>query len=212
MKKKILLSLDSCIILSLSVFLSFFLAQATRPVFAQEEPDDILTTVNEAVKQYTAGDFAGAISNLDYATQLIRQKRSERMKALLPEPPSGWQAKPATSQALGTAVFGGGVTVSRDYFTDQGASLSIEMVSDSPVLQSIMTMLNNPMFAGAAGGVIKTINRQRAIIKYDEDDHKGEIDIVVASRFMVTVKGQGIERDTLLKFAESVDFTALSKN
>jgi hypothetical protein len=35
---------------------------------------------------------------------------------------------------------------------------------------------------------------------------------VVASRFMVTVKGQGVERDTLLKFAESVDFSALSKN
>jgi len=207
MKKKCILGLDSFVILSL--FLSCSLA---RPVFAQEAPDDVLTTVNEAVKQYNLGDFSGAISNLDYATQLIRQKRSERMKALLPEPLSGWQAKPATAQALGTAVFGGGITVSRDYFTDKGSALSIEMVSDSPVLQSIMTMLNNPMFAGAAGGMIKTIKRQRAIIKYDEDDHKGEIDIVVANRFMVTVKGHGIEQDTLLKFAESVDFTALSKN
>ncbi|MCI5120790.1 MAG: hypothetical protein D3908_06300 [Candidatus Electrothrix sp. AUS4] len=207
MKKKQRVVSNSFIILS--TFLSCLL---TQPVFAQEAPDDILTTVNEAVKQYKLGDFSGAISNLDYATQLIRQKRSERMKALLPEPLTGWQAKPATAQALGTAVFGGGVTVSRDYFTEKGASLSIEMVSDSPVLQSIMTMLNNPMFAGAAGGMIKTIKRQRAIIKYDEDDRKGEIDIVVASRFMVTVKGQGVERDTLLKFAESVDFTALSKN
>ncbi|XCN71435.1 MAG: hypothetical protein Q3M24_14055 [Candidatus Electrothrix aestuarii] len=207
MRKKRILGLDFFVILSIS--LSYFL---TQPVLAQEDPDDILTTVNEAVKQYKLGDFSGAISNLDYATQLIRQKRSERMKALLPEPLSGWQAKPATAQALGTAVFGGGVTVSRDYFTEKGASLSIEMVSDSPVLQSIMTMLNNPMFAGAAGGMIKTIKRQRAIIKYDKDDRKGEVDIVVASRFMVTVKGQGVERDTLLKFAESVDFTALSKN
>ncbi|WPD24792.1 MAG: hypothetical protein SD837_09545 [Candidatus Electrothrix scaldis] len=207
MRKKRILGLDFFVILSIS--LSCFL---TQPVLAQEDPDDILTTVNEAVKQYKLGDFSGAISNLDYATQLIRQKRSERMKALLPEPLSGWQAKPATAQALGTAVFGGGVTVSRDYFTEKGASLSIEMVSDSPVLQSIMTMLNNPMFAGAAGGMIKTIKRQRAIIKYDKDDRKGEVDIVVASRFMVTVKGQGVERDTLLKFAESVDFSALSKN
>lgn len=207
MKKKTILGLDSCIILS--VFLSFFLAQSA---FAQEEADDVLTTVNEAVKQYKLGDFPGAISNLDYATQLIRQKRSKRMKALLPEPLSGWQAKPATSQALGTAVFGGGVTVSRDYYTDKGAVLSIEMVSDSPVLQSIMMMLSNPMFAGAAGGMIKTIKRQRAMIKYDEDDRKGEINIVVDSRFMVTVKGHGVEKQTLLKFAESIDFDGLAKN
>jgi hypothetical protein len=207
MKKKRTISIDSFIILS--IFLACFFSQS---VFAQEESDDVLTTINEALKQYTLGEFAGAISNLDYATQLIRQKRSERMKALLPEPLSGWQAKPPTAQALGTAVFGGGVTVSRDYYTDKGASLSIEMVSDSPVLQSIMTMLNNPMFAGAAGGIIKTIKRQRAMIKYDEKDRKGEIDIVVASRFMVTVKGHGIERETLLKFAESIDFDALAKN
>lgn len=207
MKKKQITCFDYVLILS--VFLTCFFSQS---VVAQEEPDDVLTTVHEAVKQYTLGDFSGAISNLDYATQLIRQKRSERMKALLPEPLSGWQAKPATAQALGTAVFGGGVTVSRDYYTDKGASLSIEMVSDSPVLQSIMTMLNNPMFAGAAGGIIKTVKRQRAMIKYDEKERKGEIDIVVASRFMVTVKGHGVERETLLKFAESIDFDGLARN
>ncbi|MCI5222089.1 MAG: hypothetical protein D3924_05315 [Candidatus Electrothrix sp. AR4] len=38
--------------------------------------DDILTTIDEAVKQYKAGDFAAAVSNLDYATQLIRQKKA----------------------------------------------------------------------------------------------------------------------------------------
>ncbi|WP_339133042.1 MAG: hypothetical protein WGN25_11735 [Candidatus Electrothrix sp. GW3-4] len=210
MKKKQIIRLNPFIILSF--FLTCFLSQPVFSQESQEEADDVLTTVQEAVKQYKLGEFAGAISNLDYATQLIRQKRSERMKALLPEPLSGWQAKPATAQALGTAVFGGGVTVSRDYYTDKGATLSIEIVSDSPVLQSIMTMLNNPMFAGAAGGIIKTISRQRAMIKYDDKDRKGEIDIVVASRFMVTIKGHGVEQEMMLKFAESIDFNALAKN
>ncbi|MCI5142424.1 MAG: hypothetical protein D3909_12055 [Candidatus Electrothrix sp. ATG1] len=196
----------------LIVLIGCLLSFLSQTVFALEEPDDVLTTVNEAVRQYKLGEFAGAISNLDYATQLIRQIRSERMKALLPEPLSGWQAKEAEAQALGTAVFGGGITVSRDYFTDKGASLSIEMVSDSPVLQSIMTMLNNPLFAGAGGGIIKTVKRQRAIIKYDDKGQKGEINLVVADRFMVTVKGHGVERETLLKFAESIDFNALAKN
>jgi hypothetical protein len=210
MKKKqpILLSFS----ILLLTFLSCPLAQANPAPEDQEKHDDILITIQEAVKQYELGEFAGAISNLDYATQLIRQKKSERMKALLPAPLSGWQAKDATAQALGTAVFGGGVTVSRDYYTDKGASLSVEIVSDSPVLQSILTMLNNPMFAGAAGGKVKTIKGQQALIKYDKGDRKGEMNIVTANRFMVTVKGQGVEQEALLKFAEAVDFAALEKN
>lgn len=173
--------------------------------------DDIINVIEQAVRQYRANDLAGAISNLDYAAQLIRQKKSERMKALLPEPLPGWQAKAAAAKSLGAAVFGGGSTVSRDYFTASSA-LSMEIVSDSPVLQSIIMMLNNPLFAGASGGNIQTIKQQRAMIKYNANDRNGEINIVVAGRFIVTIKGRAVDQDTMLRYAEAMDFEALAKN
>jgi hypothetical protein len=175
-----------------------------------EDKDDVLTTIDQAVKQYEGGDYAGAASNLDYAAQLVRQKKSEKMKELLPEPLLGWQAQPASSQAMGTAIFGGGVTVSRDY-RREGSSISIEIISDSPLLQQVLLMLNNPMFAGADGGKLETIQGQRAIVKYDGGNRKGDINIVVANRFMVTVKGQGVEREALLSYAKAVDYDNLSK-
>ncbi len=181
------------------------------PLMAAEEKDDVLTTIEEAVRQYKQGDLAGAASNLDYATQLIRQKKSERMKELLPEPLPGWIGEPATAQALGTAVFGGGVTVSRDYKKGESA-VSVEIVSDSPVLQSVMMMLNNPMFAGASGGILETVKSQRAIIKYDDKGRSGDINIVVASRFMITVKGRNVERATLVQYAGAIDYLLLAKN
>jgi hypothetical protein len=180
-------------------------------VVAAEDKDDVLTTIDEAVKQYKSGDYAGAVSNLDYASQLVRQKKSERMKDLLPEPLAGWQANPASAQTLGTAVFGGGVTVSRDY-KKGGSAVSIEIVSDSPVLQSVMMMLNNPMFAGSAGGSLKTIKGQRAIIKYNDKGRNGEINIVVAGRFMITVKGNNVDLNTLVEYSEAIDFELLAKN
>ena len=118
--------------------------------------DTVLTTIKEATRQYQAGDYSGAASNLDYASQLIRQKKSEKMKALLPEPLAGWEAKEASAQALGAAVLGGGVTVSRDY-SKGPAFVSVEIVSDSPVLQSVLMMINNPVFAGAGGGNVESI-------------------------------------------------------
>ncbi len=176
----------------------------------QPEQDDVLATIEQAVKQYKAGDLAGAASNVDYAAQLIRQKKSEKMKSLLPEPLAGWQAQEANAQAMGTAVFGGGVTVNRKY-TKGAATVEVEIVSDSPVLQSVMMMLNNPMFAGAGGGTLVKIKGQRAIVKYNKGNHSGDVNIVVAGRFMVTVKGQNVQRADLITYAGAVDYRGLSK-
>ncbi len=179
----------------------------SHPLLA-EQTDDVLATIEEAVKQYKSGNFAGAASNLDYASQLIRQKKSEKMKELLPEPLAGWKAEEASAQAVATAVFGGGVTVSRDYHRGP-AKVSVEIVSDSPVLQSVMMMLNNPMFAGAGGGKLQTINGQRAIVKYDANGKNGEINIVAAGKFMITVKGQKVSREDLVAYAAAVDYKRL---
>ncbi|VAW39598.1 hypothetical protein MNBD_DELTA04-653 [hydrothermal vent metagenome] len=171
--------------------------------------DDVLNIITQAVKQYKSGDYAGAASNLDYASQLVRQKKSEKMKELLPAPLAGWQAEPAKAQAVGTAVFGGGITVSRVYKKEH-SSVTVDIVSDSPIMQSLMMMLNNPMFAGAGGGMLVTIKGQRAILKYDAARRTGDVNIVVAGRFMVTVKGRQVNKGDLLAYAGAVDYKALA--
>ncbi|WP_028582288.1 hypothetical protein [Desulfogranum japonicum] len=182
----------------------------TTPLLVRAD-DTVLKTIDEAVKQYKAGDYAEAASNLDYASQLVRQQKSENMKKLLPPPLSGWKAGETNAQAIGSAVLGGGVTVSRDYYKGN-SKLSLEIVSDSPVLQSVLMMINNPMFAGAGGGKLETLNGQRSIIKYDSVKRSGDIYVVVASRFMVTVKGDGIDRTDLINLAKAVDYKQLSEN
>ncbi len=195
--------------ISLRILLTLLLVLSSQSVRAAE--DNVLSTIKEAVRQYQAGDYTGASSNLDYASQLVRQQKSEKMKALLPDPPSGWQAGEASAQALGAAILGGGVTVSRDY-TKGTSTVSVEIVSDSPVLQSVLMMIKNPVFAGAGGGKLETLKGQRAIIKYDGTKKSGELYIVVASRFVVTIKGRQVPREDLLAFAEVIDYRVLEKN
>lgn len=173
--------------------------------------DEVLTIIEQAVSQYKNNDLAGATSNLEYASQLIRQKKSEAMKSLLPEPLAGWEAEPATAQALGAAVFGGGITVSRSY-SKKPAVITIDIVSDSPLLQSLVMMINNPMIAGASGGKLENVNGQRAIVQYDEAARKGEVNIVVENRFMVTLKGKNAERSQLISYAAAVDYASLAEH
>jgi hypothetical protein len=198
--------------MSRSTFLLFVLALMLGlcPSLLRAE-DNVVAIIKEATRQYESGDYTGAASNLDYAAQLVRQQKSERMKALLPEPLSGWEGKEANAQALGAAILGGGVTVSREY-SKGSSNVSVEIVSDSPVLQSVLMMVNNPMFAGAGGGKLETVRGQRAILKYDSGKKTGELYIVVASRFVVTIKGRPAGREELLAYGEAVNYRNLEKN
>ncbi len=173
--------------------------------------DDVLTILEEAAKQYKTGDYSGAASNLDYASQLIRQKKSELMKELLPEPFPGWEAEAADAQALGTAVFGGGINVSRTY-NKKPAMVSIDIISDSLIIQSLVMMINNPMLAGASGGKLETIKGQKAIIQYNETTRAGEINLVVGNHVLITVKGQKVDRKDMVAYAATIDYDALTKN
>jgi hypothetical protein len=191
--------------IALTLVASAFLLSPVRAA-----DDEVLSIIDQAVIQYNEGDLSGAASNLDYASQLIRQKKSEAMKELLPEPLPGWEAEPASAQAMGTAVFGGGVNVSRSY-KRQPSAITIDIVSDSPVLQSLIMMLSNPMIAGASGGKLEMIANQKAIVQFDQTSGNGEVNIVADNRFMVTVKGQKVKREDLIAYARSIDYKLLSE-
>ena len=171
--------------------------------------DDVIDTINEALEAYKNGDYADAASSLDYASQLVKQKKGESLAALLPEPLDGWTAEEAESQAAGAAMFGGGVTASREYRKGDG-QVSVQIVTDSPMLQGMMMMFSNPMFAASDGGKMERIKRQKAIVKYNSSGHSGTIQIVVANRFLVTVEGSGVSRDELVAWAEAIDYKKLA--
>ena len=175
-----------------------------------DEADEVLTTVDEAVSQYKKGDFDGAANNLDYAAQLIRQKKSAALKEVLPDPLEGWEAEPPTSQATGTAVFGGSISVSRTY-TRKPSTVTIDIVSDSPVLQSLVMMLNNPVIAGAGGAKLETFGAQRGIVQYNKESRSGDVNIVVDDRYMVTVKGQQVDSVDLIAYAQAVKYSEFVK-
>ena len=193
-----------------SIYYIFFCALLTIVFSLPVQADQVLSTIEEAVNQYNKGDFDGAASNLDYAAQLIRQKKSDALKEVFPEPIEGWQAEPATSQATGTAAFGRSISVSRTYQRNS-SKVTIDIVSDSPVMQSLLMMLNNPVFAGAGGAELETFNSHKGIIQYNETNKSGDINIVVDDQFMVTVKGQEVGSEDLLAYAKAVKYSYLTK-
>lgn len=185
-----------------TVKLALLAALITAPVLA----DDVTDSIEEASAAYESGDVATAVDSLNYAVQLLQQMKGDALTQLLPEPLAGWEAGEAESAAVGAAMFGGGLTAERGYKKDK-SRVDIQIVTDSPMLQGMMAMFTNPMFAASSGGKMVKINKQKAIVKYDKAAKKGEIQLVVNNRHMVIVTGSKVSQDELTEYAEAIDFS-----
>lgn len=169
--------------------------------------DDVTESIDEAVKSYKANDYSAAAQSLEAAAQLVRQKRAELFKALLPAAPSGWTAEEATVQAAGAAMLGGGVSAERRY-TKGDSSVTIKLITDSPIMQGVMMMMGNPMFANADGGKLERIKGQKAIFK--NKDGNGSVSVVVNGTLLVQIEASQAADADLRKFAESIDYSKLT--
>lgn len=170
--------------------------------------DDVTESINEALDAYKDGEYSEAVESLNYASQLIQQKKGESLTSFLPDPLKGWTAKDASSQAMGAAMFGGGVTAERRYVKGK-SRVDVKIITDSPMMQGVMMMFSNPMFASSDGGKLEKIKRQKAIVKYNDTREKGEIKIVVANRFLITVEGNKVTKDDLKDYAKAIDYKKL---
>lgn len=178
---------------------------ALGAVCAPLQADDVTDSIQEASEAYAKGDTAKALESLNYAVQLMQQAKAQGLEALLPAPLSGWTAEKAESTAVGAAMFGGGITVERRYSKDN-SSVHVQIVTDSPMLQGLMTLFSNPMFASSSGGKLEKIAGQKVISTYDASTKTGDYQFAVANKYMVTVKGDQVSAEEMQAYAEGIDF------
>jgi hypothetical protein len=129
---------------------------------------------------------------------------------------SGWRytafcsTEDVKSQATGAGFLGGMISAKRKYKKDK-SSVTVEIITDSPALQSMVMMFSNPAYAPADGGQITKIKGQKAIIKYHPSQKSGEINIVVAKQYLISVEGQNINQNDLVDYASEIDYKKLKK-
>ena len=170
-----------------------------------------MESIEQAVNLYKQGDYSGAAGNLDYAAQLIRQLKGGQLESYLPDALTGWTATDAQSSSMGAMFMGGGVSAERSYRKDDGdGRVKVSIFTDSPMLQPMMMMFSNPMIAVSSGAKLETHAGQRAIVDFSSGERRGEVNVVVANRILVTVEGQNVEMDELVAYLEAIDFQRLA--
>ena len=180
----------------------------TLLIVAPAAADEIIEQIQQAIELYQAGDFAGAAGELEFAAAQIRQLRAGELSGALPEPLAGWTAADAQTAAMGAAMFGGGTSASRSYSQDN-ASIEVQILTDSPMLQSLAMMLNNPMILSSSGQKLVRVQGNKAALEWDGDS--GAVNVVVMGSVLVTVNGNDCTEDDLMGYAEAVDYKLIKE-
>lgn len=177
------------------------------PAITLAEQDPVIQTIEEALAEYKKQNYSAAATNLEYASQLIRQKKGETLAAFLPQPMDGWTADEGKSQVSTASLLGGGLTAERNY-SKTDATITITIVTDSPLLQPMIMMFSNPIFASSAGR-FELIKGYKGIVKYQNSG--GDINIVINNRFLATIKGKQVTEKELLDYANSIDLKGIAE-
>lgn len=169
--------------------------------------DEVEEAIKQATELYKGGNSQQAVTQLEYAAQLIREQRGNSLKQFLPEALKGWEAEDAEAQTAGAAMFGGGTSVSREYFKGEDVSVTITITTDSPMLQSVLMMFSNPMIFQSQGAKLKMIKGQQVIFNDD-----GAM-TVVNNAYLVQVEKSGLESGGIdpdvLAYVEAINFAGI---
>jgi len=174
------------------------------------EEDQVIQAVNEGIQKYNEQKYGEAAGQFEYAAQLAKQKKGEQIKDFVQsiEPIGGWVGNQATSQAMAGGFMGGGVNVDRE-FTKDSSRMNLTILSDSPLIQSVIMLFSNPAMAAASGGELSTINGERVVIKFGPNNNSGEVKSVIDGKYLFTLDGRDVSKDDLTNQAKNVNFQDL---
>lgn len=177
--------------------------------------DEISDTIETAKKLYQDGKYSEASSELQFAVNQIQNLQAEQLKKLLPDALPEWTAEEASASVGSMGFFGGGgLSVSRSYTKeDTRESIEIQILTDSPLLQSMTMFLTNPMMTTAQPDTkLVRIKGEKAVEKFSAQRKDGELSVVLEGKTLITVKGRRItDKEILHKYMEILDFDAVKK-
>ncbi len=171
--------------------------------------DEVLDSLEKAGKLYRQGSYSQAVSELQFAIGLIKDRQVDRYRVVLPGPPPGWTGEePQVNRGTGLGL--AGVTVSRVYQGPKGQSVTVEMVIDSPLVSWLAMILENPVFMG--NNRLVTINGEKGIEEWNKATGNGKLQVIIQKRMLVTISGSNLKsKDVMYDFGKRIDFHKVRK-
>jgi hypothetical protein len=177
------------------------LAAGVTAAWPQSRTDEAADAMRAAQKAYRNGQLLDAKQKLDAASALIATAAARKLQSFLPEAHDGWTVDAGEAVAGAAPV---DLTASRSY-AKGGQRVTISISGDVRILAALAFTVIDAAQAKEAGARLVKINGTTGVVNSD-----GQIQILVANRFLVMAEGDAPE-DAKKLFLESIDVKGLSK-
>lgn len=178
---------------------TFALGLAAVAFAPQAKADEIADTIRSALEAYETGDIQFAQDELQFALQLLGERKAGAFTDLLPEPLPGWTRETSTEAAMAMAMFGGGISAEGTYRRN-GESFTITLMADNPIVASMGAMMGNP---AVFGGSVVRVGRERFMSR------DNELTGLIGNRVLVRVEGNAPD-DVKIEHLRTMDFRAIA--
>lgn len=170
--------------------------------------DNVPARLEAARAAHAKGDLARASVELEAAIVDLHTRVGAALADCLPPPPSGWTGEAPETQGLFNA--GGGLSVSRAYARDD-ASFNALVILDSPAVAAASAQFQ-PAAALPTNVRRVRLGQDEALLRWDAATHAGEITLVLGSRVLLQIEGDGIASgDQLVEVAKGWNLASIRK-
>jgi hypothetical protein len=166
------------------------------------QADETSDAIAAAQSAYAAGNLKATTEALQAASRAIAVAKGVLLNAALPPAPDGWTREDNTSIAEDFAAIGGGTGAEANYAAADGTTITINIMTESPIVNGMMGMFATEQMMALMGKVvelpgIKMIEQENSLLG------------IVDGRLLVQIDGAPV--DQLLPLASQIDFEALAR-
>ncbi len=178
--------------------LSLFAPLLLIPVFFPQRrtkkaaPKDFETVYTEVGKAWKEGRVASCLKGIRELSSIATRKLSAMVQAALPPAPEGFKIrKPrnkgnANNPFLAGMALSMGSSIERNYFSQDGRTIRVSVVVNSPLIRMLKMFMENPAMAGSKGEVIEYDGAKALLSKEGKTNQKLQIlmdDTVIECRY-----------------------------
>jgi hypothetical protein len=175
--------------------------------------DEFSKKMAEAKTAFAANKLSDARFAMQQMMQEIDMLMGKSILKLLPSTLDNMPGNEANERVTGASGFIG-VVVHKDYgmLKDEPA-ISVEVISNSPLLVGLNAVLSMPMLAGGDGRKVVKVAGYKALIEQNKDEvNPGGHNLqLVVGNVLIAITHKGATAEGLVKLAETIPVSEIAK-
>jgi hypothetical protein len=183
--------------LALAALASSALQERVKP----KQPKEVPALLDAAKRAFAAEKYGACMNELQEAVGLVARLRQAQILAALPAAPAGWEVVPDEKDAqpnpfAGALASSVGNVFSREYKETGGRGrITVQMTTDSPMVQMFDMWIQNPAMLGEGAELIK-YGAHHAVLR-KQNGGRLQLQILLLGEHLCDVTANGLDEDGL---------------